>query len=115
MIAFYERGLGMTVEKEWDRGRDDRGVLLKFDGPTGATVIEVYTGSAPPTAEHLAPTGISVGIRVDDVETFAAELRERGIGVSLELEETPWGHRSFDVTDPDGLVIVVFQDIGSRQ
>lgn len=48
------------------------------------------------------PTGVVVGIEVDEVDTLYRELTARGVKPEATPEDRPWGVRSFYVADPDG-------------
>jgi catechol 2,3-dioxygenase-like lactoylglutathione lyase family enzyme len=41
-------------------------------------------------------------IRVDDVDTVYAEVRERGVNIDYTIYDAPHGFREFGVQDPDG-------------
>jgi catechol 2,3-dioxygenase-like lactoylglutathione lyase family enzyme len=55
--------------------------------------------------EHLAPGPAGWDLMVDDIEAVHDEWHAQGIPVTVIVEGPP--HRSFELTDPDGHVIVV--------
>jgi catechol 2,3-dioxygenase-like lactoylglutathione lyase family enzyme len=124
MLSFYQDGLDMRPIGRWDRAPDDRGAILVFTGPTSATSVEVLTLPAtgpgiagnlddrPSTpAAPLAPSGINLSIEVANVGGHYELIRERGVEITREIANMPWGHRSFSVADPDGLQISFYQDM----
>jgi predicted enzyme related to lactoylglutathione lyase len=46
---------------------------------------------------------------VDDVDSYAAQLRSRGVEITREIEDQDYGCRDFDIRDPDGHVIGIGQ------
>ena len=54
------------------------------------------------------PAGSTKGIVVesDDLEADVARLRQRGVGVDLDIQQAPWG-RFVTFDDPDGNGIVL--------
>lgn len=112
MVRFYSRDLGMRVTQEWDRP-GNRGTLLAFGGNAGSTVVEVLElgGEATPGAK---PHNLVLSIEVQDVQALHDKLVERGAAMARGLEDTPWGHRSFGVDDPDGLRIWYYQDLNRK-
>jgi predicted enzyme related to lactoylglutathione lyase len=101
-VAFYRDGLALPVVGGWDRAEDDRGTLFR----AASGIIEVIL--AGPDRESSPPRGSWLLAEVDDVDAVYRQVRERGLPVSQELIDRPWGHREFQVTDPNGLVIGLF-------
>jgi hypothetical protein len=56
-------------------------------------------------AEHLASGRVGWDLMVDDIEAAHAQWQADGLAVTSIADGPP--HRSFDVTDPDGHVVVV--------
>ncbi len=83
-VSFYRDGLELPVVESWDRSADDRGTLF------------------------AAASGI---IEVPDVEDAYRRATERNLSIREELTTQPWGHRSFCVREPNGLVIYVFSEV----
>lgn len=52
--------------------------------------------------------GVLVSIPTADADKKAAELREKGLPIVNDLEDKPWGWRSFHVEDPNGVVLDFF-------
>ena len=62
---------------------------------------------ASPSVPDLGSGGVAVNFRVDDADAAAARIREAGYDVSEQMREE-YG-TSFEVVDPDGYHIYVFQ------
>lgn len=115
MREFYEVGLDMRPIAEWDRGADDRGVLLVFNGPTSATSFEILTHPGIAATTRVLGSGeaggLTVAVEVANVGARYETLTGRGMIIAADIANQPWGHRSFSLRDPDGLEISFFQDM----
>jgi uncharacterized glyoxalase superfamily protein PhnB len=49
--------------------------------------------------------GLILAFVVEDLEGELARLREEGVNITMPLREEPWGERSFQVTDPNGVIV----------
>ena len=94
-VAFYQNGLGLKAFEQWHRAPDDRGVIFR----AASGMIEILC-----SAEHRGapPGGAWLLIEVEDVNEFYQQLCNKGVPIKEELLNTPWGHRRFIVSDPDG-------------
>jgi catechol 2,3-dioxygenase-like lactoylglutathione lyase family enzyme len=54
-----------------------------------------------PSASKSRDGGMTVTVRVDDLEAQHQLLKDKGVSVS-SIESRPWGQRDFSFTDPDG-------------
>jgi catechol 2,3-dioxygenase-like lactoylglutathione lyase family enzyme len=50
-------------------------------------------------------------LKVDDVDAYAAELREKGVELLHAVADKPWGMREVGVKTPDGHRIMIGQEI----
>lgn len=112
MVSFYRDKLGMNVTLSWDEP-NNRGTLLGFGGKAGNTTVEVIElgNEAVPGAQ---PVNIALSIEVDNVDAWHNELSRRNITIARNLEDAPWGHRSFGIEDPDGFRIWYYQDVNPK-
>jgi predicted enzyme related to lactoylglutathione lyase len=53
--------------------------------------------------------GLLVVFVVDDIDREYARLQSEGVTITTPIETEPWGERSFQVTDPNGVVIQLIQ------
>lgn len=100
--AFYGDLLGFPVDEHWD-DPDGRGTL--FRAGSGA-VIEIVEDS--PHHPAVPPQGVTVAIETADVDRVYARVRAAGVEVAEEIGDRPWGHRNFEIRDPNGLPLVFF-------
>ena len=110
-VAFYRDGLGLPILESWDRNPDDRGIL--FGAASG--MIEVLTLPQSGESSHLwddrPPQGAFMVIEVDDVERDFQRVVDKGLPIKQPLTNQAWGHRSFCVSEPNGLVLYFFKRI----
>src|SRR5215475_15523556 len=84
-VAFYRDTLGFEQVGGWDRGPDDKGVLL------GAASGIVELLELPAGQPYVEPAGISLYIEVDDVDALHARLG------GAPPVDSPWGQRQLSV------------------
>jgi catechol 2,3-dioxygenase-like lactoylglutathione lyase family enzyme len=85
--AFYGETLG------WRLNTDEPGVAGFWFGSGYLVAVQ--------SEQPGAAGGLSVAVRVDDIEAEHKTLTERGVAVS-PIVSKPWGQRDFNFTDPDG-------------
>jgi catechol 2,3-dioxygenase-like lactoylglutathione lyase family enzyme len=88
---FYGETLG------WKLGTDEEGVA-GFAFGDGYLVLHSDDRS---TESRRYRGGMHVEVKVEDVNTEHARLKQRGVAVG-ELRDVPWGERNFFFDDPDG-------------
>lgn len=109
--AFYEQDLGFSLEHSWDRNEDDKGSLFR----AGEGLIEVLL--TPNNPEHKvegldyrSPQGIFMCIQVWEIDDIYNQLKSSGISFEQELTNQSWGHKSFSILDPNGIVLFFFEE-----
>ena len=109
-VRFYRDDLELPVVESWDRSPEDRGTL--FAAASG--VIEVVFRPDNPASFHgwddRPPQGAFMAIEVSDVERAYRRATEKHLSIREELTRQPWGHRSFCLREPNGLIIYVFSE-----
>jgi catechol 2,3-dioxygenase-like lactoylglutathione lyase family enzyme len=110
-VSFYRDDLELPIIESWDRGPDDRGTL--FGAASG--IIEVVFRPENPASFHgwddRPPQGAFMAIEVPDVEQAYRRAKERRLAIREELTTQPWGHRSFCLREPNGLIIYLFSEV----
>ncbi|SEB77489.1 Uncharacterized conserved protein PhnB, glyoxalase superfamily [Paramicrobacterium humi] len=66
------------------------------------------------TAVGRRGTPVQFSVWVEDVDAARATLRERGVPVSEPIDR-PWGKRTADLEDPDGIAWEIAQDIAPAE
>lgn len=49
--------------------------------------------------------GVYLTIEVDDVDKLYEEVKKKGVPITIELRNEPWGDRHFAIVDPNGVGI----------
>jgi catechol 2,3-dioxygenase-like lactoylglutathione lyase family enzyme len=96
-VAFYGSRLGWPLTMSWEAD-DDQGRGAIFAASAEARV-ELIEGGHP-------PTGLTLSCETQDVEADAARLGDRLVQPPTDQ---PWGHRSCEGVDPNGVTLVFFQ------
>ncbi len=109
MRKFYEEILGMKAVREWNRGTNDRGVLLSPGEMSGNALIEIIQLNDVAVPSAPAPVNIELSLEVDDVSAVYNHLSKHKMPIARKLTDDPWGHSSFGIDDPEGLRIWVYQ------
>ena len=105
-LAFYRDGLGLPVVDSWDRGPAERGTL--FQAASG--IVEVL--ALAPGEEYTPPRGMELAYEVNNVDDWYRRVQEKELLIRGKLANKPWGHRSFSLTDPDGIKVILYSIIG---
>jgi catechol 2,3-dioxygenase-like lactoylglutathione lyase family enzyme len=103
-VAFYRDTLGMEMVGGWDRP-DGKGALLSAGG---TAVIEIYGAAEGQAYTGPNPTAINLALRLENapaVDDLYRQLAGQGATPIDPPQDRPWGHRSFVVSDPDGIPI----------
>lgn len=100
-VRFHGELIGFTEQRSWpDPGR---GVIYIL---AGNAVLELLDEPGAPQV-----TGAFCSVQVADAAGLAGRLAAAGVPASAPLGPKPWGHLSFEVTDPNGLRVVFFEVI----
>lgn len=109
--SFYKSTLGFDLEHSWDRKEHDKGALFK----AGIGLIEVLL--FPKEEEHRyegldyrMPQGVFMCIQVWNIDELFKKYKELGVLFKQEIVDQSWGHRSFSILEPNGLVLFFFQE-----
>lgn len=110
-ISFYKDKLMFEIAHSWDRSEDDKGALFNI----GQGVIEVLKrptdpSNTYPALDYRTPQGVFTGIQVWDIDKLFHSYKAKGIPFKEEIISHPWGHRSFYVLEPNGLVLGFYQE-----
>jgi uncharacterized glyoxalase superfamily protein PhnB len=112
-VEFYQNALGFPISESWDRAADDKGTTFQ----AGSGMIEVLT--RPDEDEDWVwskekPRGFAIVIELEDVDAFYDDLIKKNIPMMKEIADMPWGHRSFQIADPNGVRLYFFTEIDSQ-
>ncbi|HVI00176.1 MAG TPA: VOC family protein [Enhygromyxa sp.] len=102
--AFYVDKLGWKATYDLPSYLQVR--IGDVDGPE-LCFMNTETGSAA-GSPNFAGQGVVVSVPVEDADRHHAALRERGVQALSEPSLKPWGWRSFEVRDPNGVILDFF-------
>ena len=113
VVAFYRDGLAMPVADTWDKGESDKGTI--FQAASG--LIEIMAMPPQPAGgsawDFRPPQGMMLVVEVGDVDGLFARCGENAVEIVEPVTDQPWGHRSFIVSDPEGLRLYLFSPEGT--
>jgi uncharacterized glyoxalase superfamily protein PhnB len=109
-VEFYRNGLAFEIAESWERSDDDKGTLFK----AASGIIEVVLRSSDERHgewENHRPEGFTIVIESGNVVGLYDEISMRGVSIIEGLKNQKWGHRSFRVSDPNGVSLYFYSEI----
>ncbi|WP_462248890.1 VOC family protein [Ekhidna sp.] len=108
---FYGKKLEFNLEHSWDRNEHDKGALFKV----GAGLIEVLLKpndeeNRNAGLDYRIPQGAFMCIQVENIDQLFNKYKAMRIPFKQEIVDQAWGHRSFSILEPNGLVLFFFQE-----
>lgn len=109
--SFYNSKLAFNLEHSWERNEHDKGALFK----AGTGLIEILlrpNGQENRNAglDYRIPQGAYMCIQVWNIDERFKKYKAMGIPFKQEVTDQSWGHRSFSILEPNGLVLFFFQE-----
>jgi len=105
-LQFYTEvlGFGIRFQNEW---------YLLLHTPDGSTELSFLA----PALEHQHPlfqkafsgAGVYLTIEVEDVDALYADMKSKGVPITMEIKDEDWGDRHFILTDPNGIGVDLVQ------
>ena len=63
--------------------------------------------------EYFNGKGLIISFEVADVDAQCDRLKKEGLSIFQELQDKPWGERSFVVDDPNGVHLYIYSTISA--
>ena len=109
--SFYKSKLGFNLEHSWDRTEHDKGALFK----AGVGLVEILhlpndEEKRNEGLDYRVPQGVFMVIQVWNIDKLFNKYKAMGVSFKQEIVDQAWGHRSFSVLDPNGVVLLFIQD-----
>jgi catechol 2,3-dioxygenase-like lactoylglutathione lyase family enzyme len=102
---FYEGTLGFRRLDSWTADTHD-GVLVEASDGRLVELLAAHDADG-----YQAPHGVGLVFVVDDVDSWHGRIETGSVKILMGLDDRPWGHRSFGLEDPDGVLITIAQII----
>jgi catechol 2,3-dioxygenase-like lactoylglutathione lyase family enzyme len=104
-VQFYREWLGLELIRSWNRATD-KGSLLSAGG---GAVVELVNPPDGQPYDGPAPANVRLLFEVDSADDEFARLSIYPISVVEPPTDRTWGHRSFRLRDPDGVLVTFYQ------
>lgn len=72
-------------------------------------LLPEHTSQQPLFQPAFQGKGMYLTIEVEDVKTMYAAIKGKGVPVTIDLRQEPWGDHHFAITDPNGVGIDIVQ------
>ncbi len=110
---FYAKTLEFDLLFSWDRNDNDKGAVFK----AGEGRIEIL--HLPDKDQELQnagidfrlPQGAFMVIQVKDVDKLYKNYKAKGLKFKQRITNQSWGHRSFSIFDPNGVVLFMWESV----
>ena len=100
---FYMKHFGFQLVYESDWYIE----LIGRDIPAGIS----FTLPQRETGEFFNGKGLIISFEVDDVDSECRRLQAAGLPIVQDLQNKPWGERSFVINDPSGVHLYIYSNI----
>ena len=113
-VEFYKEALGFEIVESWDRSDNDKGTLFR----AASGIIEVVKRAPDENHgnwEKHFPQGFTIVIETEDVDALYNDISKQELEIAEGLKDQKWGHRSFRMTDPNGVQLYFFSEIKAKR
>ena len=101
--AFFT-ALGFEIEDRWEQDGKLLGLMIK----AGQARLGLAQDDGKKGMDRVKGVGVRIYIEADgDINAVAARAKAAGITLAKEPEDTSWGTRAFDVTEPSGFLLTI--------
>ena len=103
-LEFYRDKLGFT-----EAFREGDGFAWLMCGSSGVALhSDKQVGKEYFTDPKRRGQGVLLHIEVENIDAYSKTLKQRGVALSCEPTDEPWGWRMAALTDPDGYYLTFF-------
>jgi lactoylglutathione lyase len=106
-VKFYEQALGLTVSRRHTSPRGAQLVFLQTPGSEEEIELCQMPAGAPPV--QVQPDLVHLAFEVDDLEAFAADLKNKGFALSDGPTRTGSGSFIAFIDAPEGYEVELIQ------
>ncbi|MBP2644571.1 MAG: Glyoxalase-like domain containing protein [Firmicutes bacterium] len=101
---FYLKHFGfrLVFESDW---------YIELVSKTMPTMGISFTLPQREVGEFFNGKGTILSFEVDDIEAEYQRLSQEGLEIFQELQDKPWGERSFVINDPNGIHVYIYKSV----
>lgn len=108
---FYEHQLAFELEHSWDRSDHDKGALFKAErGFIEVLFLSDNAAHRNAGLDYRTPQGVFMCIQTSNVDELFKIYKQKKVPFKQEITDQTWGHKSFSIIEPNGLVLFFFQE-----
>jgi len=110
---FYTKDLELELLFSWERDDNDKGAVFKC-GQGRIEILHLPEHLEEQTnagLDYQMPKGAFMVIQVEGVDELYKTYKDKGIPFKQHLTNQSWGHRSFSILDPNGIVLFMWESI----
>ncbi len=100
--AFYTEHLGFSVCFEIEERH------LSINSGKDPEIEISFMAPEKSDETSFSGKGLMYCLEVDDVDSEHLRLKEAGLDIVTQLQDNPWGDRSFIISDPIGVEIYIY-------
>lgn len=109
--SFYNDKLVFSLEHSWNRNENDKGALFKVgEGLVEILHLPTNKENRNQGLDYRVPQGVFMCAQVWNIDDRFKKYKERNIPFKQEIVNQNWGHRSFSIIEPNGLVLFFYQE-----
>jgi uncharacterized glyoxalase superfamily protein PhnB len=102
-IRFFE-GLGFAVDDRWEENGALVGVMMR----AGEARLGLNQDDWKKGRDRVKGTGMRIFIATaQNIDEVAAGAKKAGLTLDSEPQDTPWGGRAFEITEPSGFKLTI--------
>ena len=103
-IRFFE-GLGFAVDEKWE----DKGALIGVMLRAGQAEIGLSQDDWKKGRDRQKGVGVRISLSTtQNIDQLAKRVKDAGITLDSEVQDTEWGSRAFEVTEPSGFKLTIY-------
>jgi uncharacterized glyoxalase superfamily protein PhnB len=95
-------GFKLVYESDW---------YVELIAPGDCSVGVSFTLPQREEGEFFNGKGVILSFEVENVDAEYNRLKEAGLEIYQNLQDKPWGERSFVVNDPNGVHLYIYKSI----
>ena len=105
-VTFFE-GLGFGVEERWE----EEGKLIAANLRAGDGMVHLTQDDWKKGRDRQKGVATRIFINTtQNIDQLAADAKKHGVTLDSEPQDTEWGARAFEVTEPTGFKITVYSE-----